>query len=119
MNTGLTWGCPQTRRTARRSLSPWELMSSSCRIKNTSTRRIRLTEEIRVSAEEYADKPAAVQMPVGAVSFTNSSSKFKAVPVPSNGGVYYFNNNAVLFYDVVNNSVTTLASFDKVVDVFC
>ncbi len=71
---------------------------------------------ICASAEETAETNSvnagkAVMMPENAISFTGESSVFQSVSVPQNGGIYYFNDNKIKFYDTANNTVSELADY--------
>lgn len=71
---------------------------------------------ICASAEETAETNSvnagkAVMMPENAISFTGESSMFQSVSVPQNGGIYYFNDNKIKFYDTANNTVSELADY--------
>ena len=67
---------------------------------------------------EASDDSSITKMPDNAINFSFERDQFRTISAPENGGLYYFNNNSISFYDVENNEVSVLANFKNVNDVY-
>ena len=97
-------------------LTAFSLMLSQAAGPLSGTLGIFNDTHICASAEETAETNSvnagkAVMMPENAISFTGESSVFQSVSVPQNGGIYYFNDKKIKFYDTANNTVSELADY--------